>query len=574
MDKCNYLFKPTNQAKIGWILLFVAISFMAILTYGEYDAFFPRNISWFTDIIYFGSGGGINEIGYQSFAAIFCITLGISPYYLLVAPIFLFPLFIIAYLLGWRISGNPILSALVVSSVFCYSFVSTTFLLQIHSHGLVLTFLFIFIWILYFSKKVAAIEGFGKSYNIFPYIICSVLVLTVTNYSSYNSMAQLSLLVFVITGVMLITSFRNRIYHIISRYHYPIISFFLLAIYSGVLVFIFGSFYKVFFEFVANMSSNGVSLLDKLFPRNTLSPDSSVESALSDSLINETISPNVDTSFPLIVDEILSASVLLPYYLVNESTGPTLPGVVRYVIILILLIIYGIWLLNHYLKKRDVSPIDCLIISFLIIIGIYIFIRAVFIANFTYTLMLYPSMLILFRLWSFKGSFSFVKIVRILSIGFIIFSMIMVVGYVIPDAFDGEPNMIDAHPQTVQMGEWSYQYSTNSIATDVYSEGTMRMSLAINHLLWSPDANRFAVFAEKGRKEILSLIHPERSGGNRDLVINYPLPYISAATSDWVTLIPWSRYEDRISWSGGYNVVCTNGGVEYMTPISLNCLSL
>ena len=94
----------------------------------------------------------------------------------------------------------------------------------------------------------------------------------------------------------------------------------------------------------------------------------------------------------------------------------------------------------------------------------------------------------------------------------------------------------------------------------------MRMSLALNHVLRAVDANKFAVFAEKGRAEILSLIHPERPGGDRDLVINYPLPYISAATSDWVTLIPWSRWEERAMWSKGYNAVCANGGVEYMTP--------
>ena len=67
----------------------------------------------------------------------------------------------------------------------------------------------------------------------------------------------------------------------------------------------------------------------------------------------------------------------------------------------------------------------------------------------------------------------------------------------------------------------------------------------MKHVLRSSDANRFAVFAEIGRAEILSLIHPEHSGGDRDLVINYFLPDISAAINDWVTLIPWSR------WGGG-----------------------
>ena len=199
--------------------------------------------------------------------------------------------------------------------------------------------------------------------------------------------------------------------------------------------------------------------------------------------------------------------------------------------------------------------------------GAYIFIRTVFVGQPTYAPILYPGILIISRLCTRNWNISLLKFGKMLGVGFIITSLILICGFVVPELLNEEPNMIDAHCMTVQMGEWSYQYSVNSIATDVYSKGTMWMSLAINHHMYSSDANRFAVFAEKGRAEILSLIHPERSGGDRDLVINYPLPYISAATSDWVTLIPWSQWEERVMWSKGYNAVCANGGVESMTPL-------
>ena len=177
-----------NQLKIGLIILSVAVTFMAIVTYGNYDAFFPRNIAEFTDLINFGDGGSPTGIGYQSFSAIFCLLLGLSPEALLVIPIFLIPLFFISFLLVYRLSKNPILSALIVCSVFCYGTGSTSFIFWIHTHGLVLMFLLLLLFVLFFSK-----QGLTKS-NTVAYFICAILIIASTNYSSYNSMAQISLL--------------------------------------------------------------------------------------------------------------------------------------------------------------------------------------------------------------------------------------------------------------------------------------------------------------------------------------------------------------------------------------------
>lgn len=564
-----------NQLKIGLIILSFAVTFMTVVTYGNYDAFFPRNIASLTDLINFGDGGSLTIIGYQSFSAIFCLLLGLSPEALLVIPIFIIPLFFISFLLLYRLSKNPILSALIVCSVFCYGTGSTNFIFWIHSHGRVLIFLLLLLFVLFFSK-----QGLTKS-NTIAYFICAILIIASTNYSSYNYMAQMSLLMAATAGVMAVIWIRNRIIHIQSEYQYAVLPFIGITGIAGALVFLFSSFYKTFFGFIEKMAKSGVSSMDKILntgsSASAVSPPtdavvSSSPSAITDSIssiVNESIIPSVGESISSVANEILSASVLLPYYLSTESSGPTVISILRYLIIVFAILLYCFWLFTLYIRKESIHPLDAFLTAFLLMTGAYIFIRTVFVGQPTYNPILYPGILIIARLCTVSWNSSLSKIGKMLGIGFIITSVMVIclLFGVVDPVYDTEPNMIDAHPQTVQMGEWSYQYSANAIATDVYSEGTMCMSLALNHLLRAVDANRFAVFAEKGRAEILSLIHPERPGGDRDLVINYSLPYISAATSDWVTLIPWSRYEDRVMWSYGYNVVYGTGDVEYMTPL-------
>lgn len=562
-----------NQLKIGLIILSVAVTFMAVVTYGNYDAFFPRNIAGFTDLINFGDGGSLTAIGYQSFSAIFCLLIGLSPEALLVIPIFLIPLFLISFLLLYRLSKSPLISALIVCSVFCYETSSTTFVFWIHSHGLLLMFLLLLLFVLFFSKQNLT------KLNYVAYLICAILIIASTNYSSYNYMAQMSLLMSATAGVMAVIWIRNRIFHIQSVHQYTVLPFICLTGIAGALVFVFSSFYKTFFGFVENMAKSGIGSLDKILASDSsssvssLSPDVSVPSSSStvidsvSSVVNESILPSVGDSISSVANEILSASVLLPYYFSTESSGPTFIGILRYLIIVFAILFYCFWLFKLYIRREDINPLDAFLVAFLLMTGVYVIIRTVFVGVPTYIPFLYLGILIISRLYAVNLNLSLSNIGKMLGIGLIITSLILICGFIVPEVFNEDPNMIDAHTQTIHMGEWSYQYSTNSVATDVYSEGTMRMSLAIDHVLRAADANRFDVFADKGRAEILSLIHPERSGGNRDLVINFLLPYISTSTTDWVTLIPWYRYENTVHWSKGYNMVCEIGEVGYMTHI-------
>lgn len=87
-----------------------------------------------------------------------------------------------------------------------------------------------------------------------------------------------------------------------------------------------------------------------------------------------------------------------------------------------------------------------------------------------------------------------------------------------------------------------------------------------NPIKSSSVVSRYAVFAEEGRAEILSLLNMGLPGGDRDVVLIYPLKYIDTSTTDWVALHPWSKYAHVVPWSIGYNFVCSIGEIDYLTP--------
>lgn len=555
--------------KIGLILLFIAISFTTIVTYGNYDAFFPRNIASLTDLIYFGDGGSATIIGYQTYASIFCLILGISPEYLLIIPIFLVPLFLFSFLLILRLSGSPIISSFLVISVFSLNTSSTTFIFWIHSHGLVLMFLLIFLFVLYFSKfRLSLVEKTS-------FFICSIIILIATNYSSYNYMAQLSLLIGITAVLLIIISGRNLIFNIKSNCSYPTLAFIGLTGFSAILVFILNMYYKNFLNFLYYMFTADVSplmrvmisflpFLDNNSQSDFLSATTSIPEVVP-SIINDSTHSIIGETVSIFTNEILPASVLLPYYVSTGSSNPTIPGILRYLVIVVAICAYCLWIFKSFVNKEDIRPLDIFLTSFLIMTCVYIVIRF-FVGQLPYSLILYPGIFIFARFIGLKDS---KYIWNTLGFIFIISSIILMCLFVAPSLVDNDGiKAVNALPQTKEMGEWSYTYSINSISTDVYSEGTMRLTLSLNHIMRAYNANIFSVFEDLGRVEILSLVRSNMMmGGNRDLVINYLLPQISAAISDWVTLFPWYLYEDKIRWNSWYNIVCTFGGVDYMHPV-------
>lgn len=546
-----------NQTKIGLILLFTIITILTLITYGHHDPFFPWNISAFIDLIYFGTGGSASSIGHQSFCAIMCLVFGCNPDMLLIVPVFLIPLFLTAYILFYKISRRPILSALLVITTLGYVASSSVFVPWIHGHGLYLFYVLLLILVLYLTNG-----DITRSAKI-GFILCTVIVIVATNYGSYNYMANMAMLVVYIACGMIVMWIRTKICKLNTKQSCPIVPFVILSGLAFALVFVFNSFYKTFISFVKNMLyGSGVSGVEKLAMSSSLEVDSGV------SVVIEPITSTVQEMVTTVTNNILSASVLFPYYVSIDS--PSIFGWIRSVLICVVIALYGIWLLKQYLGKKYIHPLNILFSALVLMTLSYAFIRTFFVGKFSMGQLILVGCLIL--LWLMQTNATLWKIdlkrlSHIVCICFIVLGLILISTNTIPKMID-DPRFIDAQIQTESMGEWSYQYSVNPVATDIYTKGMMEISVISEHnpIKSSSVVSRYAVFAEEGRAEILSLLNPGLPGGDRDVVLNYPLKYIDTSTTDWVALHPWSKYANVIPWSIGYNFVCSIGEIDYLTP--------
>ena len=548
-----------NQTKIGMILLSSIITFLTLMTYGHHDPFFPWNISGLIDLIYFGDGGSATEIGFQSFCASLCLVIGWSPDTLLRVPILLAPLFITAYVLFYKASNRPILAALLVIALQGLAASAAHFVPWIHGHGGYLFYVLLLVLFLYLTKqdvKLSVKIGF---------IICSGIIIIATNYGSYNYMAQMAMLVVYITCGMIFLTLRTKITKLDTKQKYPILPFAIFSVLAAALVFIFSSFYQSFLRYINNMLfGTGVSGFDKFFISSSVETNEVVSST-----VTEAVAPIIGDITTTITNEILSASVLFPYYISTESET-TLLGWAKAIMICAFIALYGFWLLKQYFRKQEIHPVDILLSALVLMSLSYAFVRTFLVGQFSTGQIFLAGVLILVQMMQTKSclwKINLKKLATIICICFIVFSLIQMATVTVPKLV-GTPNFIDAQEQTERMGEWSWKYSNNIVATDIYTKGMMEITIISDHspIRAGSVSSGYKIFGEEGRTEILSILKPGLTGGNRDVVLNYPLKYIDVSTSDWVALFPWSRFADVVQWSTGYNFVCSIGEIDYLTP--------
>ena len=557
----NFHISYGGQRKIGLIILSSIITFLTLMTYGHHDPFFPQNISGFTDLIYFGDGGSATGIGFQSFCASMCLLIGWEPDTLLRVPILLAPLFITAYILFYKASNRPVLSALLVIALHGLAVNASVYVPWIHGHGGYLFYVLLLCLFLYLTKQDAKIPvkiGF---------IICSGIIIIATNYGSYNYMAQMAMLVVYITCGMIFLTLRTKMTKLDTKQKYPILPFAIFSALAAALVFVFSSFYQVFLRYINNMLfGTGVSGLEKLFISSSVETSEAVSST-----VTETVAPVIGDVATSITNEILSASVLFPYYISTESET-TILGWAKAILICVFIALYGFWLLKQYFKKQDVHPVDILLSALVLTSLSYAFIRTFLVGQFSTGQIFLAGVLILVQMMQTNGSLwkiNLKKLATVICVCFIVFSLIQMATITVPKLVS-TPNFIDAQEQTETMGLWSWEYSNNAVATDIYTKGMMEITIISEYspIRAGTVCGGYKIFGEEGRAEILSILNPGLVGGNRDVVLNYPLKYIDASTSDWVALFPWSRFADIVPWSTGYNFVCSIGEIDYLTPSS------
>lgn len=551
-----------NQTKIGIILLLSTITFLTVTTYGHHDPFFPWNISVFTDLIYFGDGVSSSQLGFQSFCAIMCLVIGFNPDTLLRVPILLIPLFITAYIIFNKISHKPILSALLVLVLLGYTTDAVYYLSWVHAHGRYLFYVLLLLLLIYLTK-----QDIKQSTKI-GFITCTGIIVVATNYGSYNFMAQMAMLVVYMTSCMVFLTLTAKITKSSTQQKYPILPFAIISVVATVAVFIFSSFYHTFLNYVKNMLfGSGVSGFDKLVISSSIDTNDAIKSTLSD-----TMSPIIGEVTTTITNKILSASVLFPYY-ISTQTETSIFSWIKSVIVCIFIIIYGFWLIKQYYKKQDINLVDILLASLVLMSLSYAFIRTFLVGQFSTGQIFLAGILIVLQMMNrneILGIINLKKLATVICICFILCTLILMASITVPKLMN-TPSFLDAQEQTEEMGEWTWQYSNNVVATDIYTKGMMEISIISDHqpIRSGIVTSKYNIFGEEGRAEILSILNPGLNGGNRDVVLNYPLKYIDTSTSDWVALFPWSRYIDIVPWNTGYNFVCSIGEIDYLTPYQI-----
>lgn len=308
----------------------------------------------------------------------------------------------------------------------------------------------------------------------------------------------------------------------------------------------------------------GVSGFDKFFISSSVETNEVVSST-----VTEAVAPIIGDITTTITNEILSASVLFPYYISTESET-TLLGWAKAIMICAFIALYGFWLLKQYFRKQEIHPVDILLSALVLMSLSYAFVRTFLVGQFSTGQIFLAGVLILVQMMQTKSclwKINLKKLATIICICFIVFSLIQMATVTVPKLV-GTPNFIDAQEQTERMGEWSWKYSNNIVATDIYTKGMMEITIISDHspIRAGSVSSGYKIFGEEGRTEILSILKPGLTGGNRDVVLNYPLKYIDVSTSDWVALFPWSRFADVVQWSTGYNFVCSIGEIDYLTP--------
>lgn len=359
-----------QQFKIGIILYLFLVVYSFLYTYGNSDAFLPQNIVSFLDFVYYGNGFLSTVIGYHSFGAMICLILGISPDSLLTLPISIIPLSAIVCLILYRISKNIILATILMGCLFCSISTSDYNVYWIHTIGMILYFLIIYLIFMDLENKIG--ENSYKN-SIF---ICLIIVLLSLNYISYNYMAMVFSLIFCFTAVVLIQFIRVKFYNLDIRYIIPKSHILLLMIISGLMIFELNTYYYIFYNAIGTMNEFGISSIDKFL---------------------------IYAYQFLGVSESASISPLAPYYFTSTYEIAILQ-ILRFTTCALVIIIYGHWLLKIYLSKnKTIDSIDIILITILLGIIIFILTRIILVVNLGALLMLItPSVLIFARVCTLK----------------------------------------------------------------------------------------------------------------------------------------------------------------------------
>jgi hypothetical protein len=324
--------------KISIIIILMGICTSLLLLKDTSDDFIPAHISIIEEAIYngrlYGDAGNIQDPIFYILGAQIAVICGFAPSLLMFLPIQLIPFAILTFAVLYRISGNPMVSALLTAIELC-SGTSATGKLFFWPHGIGYILFFSILLLTFILLKQDGLER--------PSIFLTAIIISFSlAFSSYDFTA-IALILFVVIIIILIISLKvlSKYNSANKNYDLPLRRSSNLWLIMFVIVFGLSNF--VYVVFIPNfLTAEGLSSLDK-FVISYFNPNSTASSL---------------------------SSIMIHY-----PSSVSIIGIIKYGILAIIILIFCIVILKTIFKEKSLSPIYLFTFAYFLTDGIYAFIR-------------------------------------------------------------------------------------------------------------------------------------------------------------------------------------------------------
>jgi len=502
----------SQSAKFSLSVLLVAVAFAVLLFEGRTSPFAPGQIQVSLQTAESGLPPQAEATkGFHVFNTILFIITGFGAYEALFTPILIVPITAALFALCYRISDSYMLSALLVAG-FLLSGSDGLDKLYIGIHGLGTVILF--------SVCLLAITQFRRGESQNDPIYALFIGMISLAFISYNRSGQSLLFIGFIAGLLYITKqmkgFDQPFKSALGRKHNTAGILLLVTIIAH--LYLHGFVMQVFVPYFADKLGNNITSID-LFLLKYFSQD---------------------TGDVILSDLIVSSPQSLVYI-----------GIVKYLLILIVLVLYTSVIAYNLYHRREFLSTELVVISFTSTMAAFAFVRT-FIGNNPVGYAYIPALLAaagLYKIESDNIRVSVKKKIKVLclfvAIGLLItsasFAWISVSSS--PSTYD-KPHYFASKPTA----EWHQSYATTPIESDELTRNLIELHTFRNNPV---DGRRMEP------QDVLFLLNRGGESSERIYLINYKLDKVTIG--GWNSIVSWEKSSEKINSNPQTNRVYNSG---------------
>lgn len=512
--------------KVAILLLIIIYLYGLILSNNTIDDFLPNHFSRIIEII--NNGHIVNTeweylLNYYVYGAIICIFQNIPASSLAWTPIGLFGTLTISYLLGYLFTKNHLISVIcagifVSTSVFELS----TLMFHPHSLGRIITLVYLILLIMYIQRDKLHLPLFILL-MILPYSLY---------YLSYDYYAILGLIMGSFIALIIIgwigyqtqSSFLPSLSNMGINLHK-----YLKLILIMIIFVLYGNFmYNTFAEYVFTVG------------------------------LTSDISPiiKIINYFP----SIFGMSTNNQYLDIMFSGNISFIALSKYILYILVIIIYLFWFFNKRGNKGTIEDIDYIVLSIVMGMLFYFSIRIGLGAIHSVGLIYIPAVFCMLRLFTILLTQK--NISKILFTSICIILILMMSSVLIYSIYGGitsfpESQFLNNNEEYIQTSLWTNEFIDyeETLMSDIFTVHTIIMNI----MRINSDCNYFS-FMSWQIFRLPDIWHFLTTSGESQIanyvILNYALPRLSVG-ENWELIKPLSQYITRINYDATYNYIYT-----------------